>query len=193
MQINYNFPYWGQLVYKVSLDKKILNKLKKLCNKDKTKDARHTLAGILDHEYLIDHNEYQKLLQPYLNGYVHAYEQYYRKNISGLKCNSAWVNYMQAGDFNPMHKHVGCDFSSVIYTQIPSILTKENKLYKGRSSGPGSIIFYCGESREHSISEVSYFPKVGDMFIFPYNMIHCVLPFKSKCERISIAANFIYE
>ena len=42
----------------------------------------------------------------------------------------------------------------------------------------------------HNITEHAHLPKPGDLFIFPFNLLHYVIPFKSNGERISVAANF---
>lgn len=189
--LDYRFPYFGPLVFHVKLTLEEVKKVKLICNKNKSKDARSGLAGIINQEFYISITQYQKIVEPYLKAYEQAYNNFYNKTIKPITCNSAWVNYMKAGESNPIHRHTNCQFSSVLYTDIPKQLEKENLSYKGTSAGPGSIIFYYGEPRDHNISEFAYFPKVGDMFIFPYNLMHQVMPFKSKGERVSVAANFV--
>jgi len=97
---------------------------------------------------------------------------------------------MVAGESNPPHTHSSCHFSSVLYLDTPPGLIKENKDYLGSSEGPGAIIFRYGEQRMHNITEHAHLPESGDLFIFPFNLMHYVVPFKSKGERISVAANF---
>ena len=83
----------------------------------------------------------------------------------------------------------GCVESAVVRECLG--LIKENKDYLGSSEGPGAIIFRYGEQRMHNITEHAHLPESGDLFIFPFNLMHYVIPFKSKGERISVAANFI--
>ena len=97
---------------------------------------------------------------------------------------------MKSGESNPPHIHTNCQLSTVLYLQIPSGLKKENKEYKGKSAGPGSVVFTYGESRDYVVDEKSFLPVKGDFFVFPYNLKHYVSPFKSKGERISVSANF---
>ena len=85
----------------------------------------------------------------------------------------------------------GDDFSCVLYLKIPDLLKKENDSYEGRDkSGPGGIQFIYGEERIHCVTGVGLTPEEGDMLIFPANLRHVVNPFKSKCTRISMSANF---
>jgi len=187
--ITYEQHMFGPLLYKTQLSTQDLSKVKKLCSK-KNKDARDTLAGIINDEYYINEKKYAKIVEPYFQPFQKRFHSWYKMQLSNLKCNSAWVNYMKKDESNPPHYHVNCDLSSVLYLQIPPGLKKENNKYIGKSSGPGSIIFTYGENRNYAIDEKTFLPNKGDFFIFPYNLRHYVCPFKSKGERISVSANF---
>ena len=180
---------FGPLLCKTTLNNEDVNKVKKLCSK-KNKDARDSLAGIIDNEYIIDEKKYAQILSPYFQPFKTAFDSWYNTNLSKLQCNSAWVNYMKSGESTPPHVHINCQLSTVLYLQIPSGLKKENKKYKGRSAGPGSVVFTYGDSRDYTVDEKSFLPVKGDFFVFPYNLKHYVSPFKSKGERISVSANF---
>lgn len=190
--MNFKYCLWGPLVFSVHLDKKDLIKVKKLCKKDKTKDARSILAASISDEFLIDKNKYVKILEPYLNKYAETYQWWYKRNISQIQIESSWVNYMKNGEYNPPHCHSNCQLSSVLYTQVPKILKKEHSKYVGtiKDGGPGSISFMHGESKRFSLNNYTFFPEEGCLFIFPHDLFHYVTPFKSKCERVSVAANF---
>ena len=182
------YPF-GPLLYKTKVSKNDLIKVKNLCNKDKTKDARETLAGVLDHEYVIDEKKYAKIIEPYLQLFQKEWQQLYNSPLHKLKCISAWVNYMRKGESNPPHIHTNCDLSSVMYLQIPKKLKQEHEEYRGQSGGPGAIVYSYGESRDYTIHEYNFLPEKGQLYVFPYNLKHYVIPFKSKGERISVAAN----
>lgn len=179
---------FGPLLYKTNVSKKDLAKVKKLCSKT-NKDARHTLAGVINHEYEIDEKKYAQILQPYLQLFQKEWHRLYNSPLQKLKCTSAWVNYMKKGEANPPHIHTNCDLSSVMYLQIPKKLKQENKNYKGTSAGPGGIVYSYGENRDFTVHEYYFFPEEAQLFVFPYNLRHYVIPFKSEGERISVAAN----
>jgi len=190
--INYTFPYWGPLLFKTSLNVEQVKSLEKICNKN---ESFHTkLAGHIKEEYLLDNIKYEKIVGPQLNLFKDAYTHFYNKPSGNLKTKNVWVNYMKAGEYNPPHVHGGCDFSSVIYTNVPEEIKKEILQHKATSSGPGTIEFFYGENLMHFNSWISYLPEKGDMFIFPSHLRHFVSPFKSKgVIRTSIAANFIMQ
>tara|TARA_R100000988_G_scaffold103727_1_gene84478 strand:- start:4481 stop:5086 length:606 start_codon:yes stop_codon:yes gene_type:complete len=188
--IEYYHPFFGPFLMQTKITNEEVAAIKKLCVKSKKLDFRKKLAGVIEHEYTINRKEYQKIIKEYLDCYKHGYQKFHNNTLGPLTCNSAWVNYMVAGESNPPHTHSSCHFSSVLYLDTPPGLIKENKDYLGSSEGPGAIIFRYGEQRMHNITEHAHLPESGDLFIFPFNLMHYVVPFKSKGERISVAANF---
>lgn len=187
--MTYWFPHFGPFIYTTKITSSEVKRLKNLISK-KSEPARDALAGLIHDEFWICHKKYHEIMKPYLIEFMTGYIAYYKTPINALETKVAWVNYMKAGESNPKHVHLNCSFSSAVYLQIPEGLKEENKNYEGRSGGPGAIEFNYGEEREHNIANFIKLPEVGDLFIFPYNVYHQVHPFKSKGERISIAANF---
>jgi uncharacterized protein (TIGR02466 family) len=190
------FYYSGPLLYHTELNKEDINELKKICLKDQKKDNRKNLAGHLNHEYKIDIKKFNDIILKYLPEYKQTFQNWYNKKISKFETISSWVNFMKNGEYNPPHIHNNCNLTCVLYLDIPEKLKKENQNYIGTvlNGGPGSIFFMFSASHEAlKISVKHYFPKSGDFFIFPANLVHSVYPFKSKVERISISANFNIE
>jgi hypothetical protein len=81
--------------------------------------------------------------------------------------------------------------SFVIYLKVPEELKKENEEYDGLSAGPGGITFLYGQAENYTIANHSFFPEVGDMYIFPAYLKHWVYPYKSDCVRVSVSGNVI--
>jgi uncharacterized protein (TIGR02466 family) len=189
--IYYQIYNFGPLLFKAKINENDLNEIFKLCKKDINKDMRKNLAGIIEHEYSIDKEKYFKIITKYLNIYKSVYEKWYARNIVDITIDSTWVNFMQAGDYNPPHIHTKCDLSSVVYLKIPEEIKREHDSYLGTLSGAGSITFQYGETVSGSINEIRGFPKEGDFYIFPSHLRHYVAPFKSKVERVSVAANYV--
>jgi len=193
--LEYNFYYSGPLLFKTKINNQNLIKKKKLCKKDKNKNCGNRLAGIISGEYEIDKIKYEKIIQKYLNIFLLAYQNWYDEKLDfKLKVKTVWVNYMKSGDCNPIHIHTNCKFSSVLFVEKPKNLSQEIldfKINKNKNSIPGGLIFDLNQAMEYHIFNKSFEPNVGDFYIFPYNVKHSVNSFKSKGERISIAANFI--
>jgi len=187
---DYNFFYWGPLLFRVKLRPQDLKACAKLCSK-KSSFVNDKLAGVIKHEHYISPRDFFTIINPYLKSFRHAHQQWYGKPlIKNIITVMAWVNFMSAGEFNPPHIHEDCDFSSVLFVKIPKKLKEEKKKFVGAGGGPGSVSFIYGEAQSLSISFRNFFPEEGDFFIFPATLMHFVPPFMSQEERISISANF---
>jgi len=188
--IPYHFFYWGPLLFRIKLSKEDLKKCAKLCSKESS-FVNTTLAGVIQHEHYVNPSKYSKIIELYLESFRDSFKQWYGKPlVKELTMVTAWVNFMKAGEFNPPHVHTQCDFSSVLFIQIPEKLVEEHKKFPGSSGGPGNIAFMYGESQSYSITQKDILPEVGDLFLFPATLTHFVAPFRSQGERISMSANF---
>ena len=107
-----------------------------------------------------------------------------------LNAHDLWVNFMKPGDFNPVHTHGG-DYSFVIFLDVPKKLIEEQEAFEGTSSKPGTIMFEFTQQAKPKWAHTgqSFNPRTGDMLIFPALLQHWVVPFKSKCTRISVSGN----
>jgi ribosomal protein S8 len=188
-----NFYYWGPLLFRIKLDPEHLKASLKLCSKESSK-VNEKLAGVIKHQHYISSHKYHQIIDPYLDTFRRVYIQWYGKPlIKTISFVETWVNFMKPGEFNPPHIHSNCDFSSVLFVQIPEKLREENKKFTGTGAGPGSISFTYGESQKHSISHMGILPEEGDLFIFPGTLTHFVSPFMCNEERISISSNFRFD
>jgi|TARA_E500000318_G_scaffold80503_1_gene75702 uncharacterized protein (TIGR02466 family) len=186
--INYHFFHWGPFLYKTSLTQEELNSIKKLCTK-KSKDYRRSLAGLIKHEHQIDVKKLFPIIGHYFNSYAKA-EFDYSGTAMGNKIElvSAWVNYMTKFESNPMHTHDD-DLSFVIYTKIPKNLKQEyNDTVSNTRPGCINFINSLGKTK-YALNQHTFFPEVGDMFIFPADLNHFVNHFQSEGERVSISGN----
>lgn len=188
-EIQAKYYYWGPVLFRTTIKSSHLKQLKNLCGKS-SQDYRHTLAADIQEEYEINRFKAKEILEPYLFYFKHCYENWYNKVLPELKPKSAWVNYMKPGEHNPVHVHTECDFSSVVFIDIPKKLLEEIKQFKGTGDGPGALMFMYGEPHPYHVNMQSFTPVEGDMFMFPYSLRHTVSPFKSKCERVSVAINY---
>jgi len=189
--MKYEIIYNGPLLFKTKIKPQEIKSLLQTCVKNKKLDMRKRLAGLIKDEYEIkDHNKLINILTPYLFAFKDAYQKWYDDDVKDIVIVDAWVNYMKEGECNPPHIHTGCDFSSVIYLNIPKILKQESIKAINNYSKPGSINFIFGPMVRGYISQKHYFPEVVDFYMFPHTLNHSVNSFKSKCERISLAINF---
>mgnify|MGYP003121005111 CR=1 FL=1 len=190
--INYNFFHWGPFLYRTTLIKEELKKINNLCSK-KNNDYRKNLAGIIKHEHELNSKKLFPIIVHYFQSYLQAFHEHYghmntKKYGNKIELKSSWVNYMIAGESNPLHTHDD-DISFVLFTKIPKDLLSESNKNVGNTK-PGDLHFiYNLGSGKYEINQHSFFPTVGDLFIFPANLHHYVNTFKCKGERVSISGN----
>lgn len=185
---------WGPYVMKTKMPDYIIKKLKTEGKKTK-ENYNYKLAGHLDNQYMYPANiqkwfyeEIQPIVQAYRNGHCkfHGIEEL----TVELSADDLWVNYMKAGDFNPIHTHGG-DYSFVLFLDVPKQLKKEQEKFEGTSAKPGYLMFeYTQQARpRYATSGTALAPETGDFFMFPAMLQHWVCPFKSKVTRISVSGN----
>ena len=108
-----------------------------------------------------------------------------------ININSIWVNEMKAGDYNPVHIHRGTIFtglSSVMILKLPKDmgpeLTRPDQPMNGRLQILGNI------AGQFATTDYSPQVKIGDFYIFPYDMRHVVYPFTNKkAKRRTLVCN----
>ena len=192
--VDYGHINWGPYVMRTNLPNYVIKKLKSEGVKAKESYNR-SLAGHLNHQFLYPvkfqqwfYSEIQPILQAYRQGHC-KYHGLKELNIE-FQADDLWVNFMQAGDFNPIHTHGG-DYSFVVFVDTPKLLEQERKAFQGTSAKPGDLQFEytCQAKPRWATTGVAIQPKPGDMYMFPALLQHWVLPFKSKCTRISVSGN----
>ena len=188
-KINYNVSFWGPLLFKTVLSNEDVKSLLSICNKNTSHHKR--LAGVIKEEYTLNNVSFGNIVRPYLEVFMEAYNEYYNiKHSTDIYIKQCWVNYMKAGDSNPTHIHNNCNWSSVLYLNVPKKIIDEQNNFEGTGGGPGSISFICGPHNDNFINQKDFRPRTGDFFIFPATLPHNVPSYKSNCTRISCAANF---
>ena len=184
---------WGPCVIKLKIQddfkKVLLSEIKK-----SSENYNHKLAGQIEKEIGYTQESRDKVI-PYLAPYLGIYDQMFQKYQGKMydkkpeyALTALWCNFQRQYEFNPPHDHDG-KLSFVIYLSVPEPLRKENEKYTGKSCGPGGIQFMYGEGIRDCITYMSYFPKDGEMFIFPAWLKHWVSPFESDCVRVSVSGN----
>jgi hypothetical protein len=167
-----------------------------------------TLAGNILHEYeLFDscpalemktremammHQEaYGENYTTGLNAHTNIFEGTKKPN---LKLNSAWVNFQQQGEFNPLHNHTGL-YSFVLWYKIPYYINIEEMAGPGRKSKnqlSGKFQFHYTNILGNITGTALPIDNKweGQILLFPSLLSHSVYPFYSSNDyRISIAGN----
>ena len=108
-----------------------------------------------------------------------------------LQFVSGWLVRQFNTEYNPIHLHTSCRMSCVGYLKLPEGIDKEwEEDYKDHHPSHGHIQFVHGSAGNYSATNFMVRPQVGDFYVFPSDLFHCVYPFYTKGERRSFSANF---
>ena len=169
---------------------------------DKLKDCSDTLVGKVSQELYFD-DETVLEAQEAFGRFVLQYQSYSLQRNTfgkskidfenfnyGIQIASAWFVRQFEHEYNPLHIHTGCKLSCVGYLKLPEGIEKEwEEDYKDHHPSHGHIQFAYGTAAGYTSTNFVIKPKVGDFYIFPAQLFHCVYPFYTKGERRSFSMN----
>jgi hypothetical protein len=124
----------------------------------------------------------QDILKWFMSIFDH-YTEWNKIGPTNKSINSIWVNEMKAHEYNPVHIHQGklyTGLSSVMIMKLPKDTGVE---YSAESKPMNGRLQIIGAANGQ-FSKTDYSPnmKIGDFYVFPYDMRHCVYPFNGTKE-----------
>ena len=167
--------YSGQLVGKVSQELKFTDKIKKYVG--------NKLVQFLGeyHIWSLSRNSFGH------HKHDSAKERYHLNILNG------WFVRQFNNEYNPLHIHGDCELSCVGYLSLPDDIDKEwEDDYKDHFPSNGHINFSYGVDNKYGCANMLIKPRVGDFFVFPNYLFHCVYPFYTKGERRSFSMNMSF-
>ena len=195
--MKFDFVYLGQTVLKYSVPLEIFVTLNDLYEKRKKElpKANKQLVGKIKDEVSLHYSgenspkmhQHNFLSQDTLKWFYSVFKHYLDWNkvvYQNMKINSIWVNEMKANEYNPVHIH-----QVMLYTGLSSVMImKLPKEYGIEYSSPdkpinGRLQIIGAAAGQFAKTDYSPNTKIGDFYIFPYDMRHCVYPFNSTKEK----------
>ena len=106
------------------------------------------------------------------------------KTTRTVKIRNFWVVRQFSHEYNPVHIHQGklyTGLSSVMILKLPKETGVEYSAEEKPMNGRLQII----GAANGQFSKTDYSPnmKIGDFYVFPYDMRHCVYPFNGTKEK----------
>ena len=194
-------PFGPTMGYK-KLSKEFVDTLNTKMN-DQLEDFSDNLVGKVSQELLFTEEInalFLKEVSTFIGKYQNFSEQvntFGRKRLDGEKYNygvqivNGWCVRQFENEYNPVHIHTGCRLSCVGYLSLPEGIEDEwEEDYKDHHPSNGHIQFLSGTSSGYTSTNFMVKPQVGDFYVFPNQLFHCVYPFKTKGERRSFSVNF---
>ena len=195
--MNFEFVFLGQSILKYQVPLEVFVGLNELyeTKKKHLPNANEQLAGKIPDEVSVfyDGKDTSKMHRhsfvsdDILKWFYSIFDHYLKWNkIREFKMNinSIWVNEMKAGDYNPIHIHQGKLFtglSSVMILKLPKDMGPEIARPDQPMNGQLQIL----GSASGQFVKADYCPKmkIGDFYVFPYDVRHVVYPFTNKKEK----------
>jgi len=195
--MNFESIFLGQSIIKYQVPLEVFVGLNELYETQKKHlpNANKQLAGKIPDEVSLffsgpnseKMHTHSYVSQDILKWFYSIFDHYLKFNhTQGYKMdiNSIWVNEMKAGDYNPVHIHQGnlwTGLSSVMILKLPKDMGPE----LARPDQPMNGQLQIMGSVSGQFVKADYNPpmKIGDFYIFPYDMRHVVYPFTNKKEK----------
>ena len=183
---------FGTKIAIIKIPKNIVNKINQEVDKilgDKKKlkksDYSKKLVGQVKQEIKLDNKFVKNNILRFITINIKKYIKIgANRNVKKISLKSLWVVRQFKNEYNPIHFHSG-NISGVGYLKIPKNINKSRKRLKTN----GTIDFINGTKSFLSNSLFNHNPKVGDMILFPNNLMHTAYPFKREGERRSFSFN----
>jgi len=189
--------FLGQSVFKYQVPLEVFVSLNELYETQKKHlpNANKQLAGKIPDEVSLfyDGKDTSKMhrhsfvSEDILKWFYSVFKQYLdwnKINPYEMELNSIWVNEMKAGEYNPVHIHQGTRFtglSSVMILKLPKDMGPEY----ARPDQPlnGQLQMLGNIAGQFAKTDYSPQMKIGDFYVFPYDIRHVVYPFTNKKEK----------
>ena len=181
-------PKIGKSKIPLNIVKKINNEIDQIIkNKNNLKkyDYSKKVVGQVYQEIQLSKNFINKNLKMYINKSISDYlKKTLNKKTKYINIKNCWVVRQFKNEYNPVHFHDG-DISGVGYLKIPKKITYSKKKIKTN----GTIDFINGSKSFMNNSVHNHIPKIGDLILFPNNLMHTAYPFLVDGERRSFSFN----
>jgi hypothetical protein len=202
--MQFDFVFLGQSILKYQVPLEVFVGLNELYETQKKHlpNANKQLAGKIPDEVSLfyDGTDTSKMhrhsfvsediLKWFYSTFKH-YLDWNKTRESQMNINSIWVNEMKAGDYNPVHVHRGTIFtglSSVMILKLPKDYGPE--LARPDQPMNGQLQILGNVAGQFATTDYSPNVKIGDFYIFPYDMRHVVYPFSNKkAKRRTLVCN----
>jgi len=206
--VEFGYVFLGQSVLKYQVPLEIFVGLNELYETQKKHlpNATKQLAGKIPDEVSLFYagptnkkmHAHSYVSEDILKWFYSIFDHYLKWNKTQqyrMDLDSIWVNEMKAGDYNPVHVHRGKIFtglSSVMILKLPKDfgpeLTRPDQPMNGQLQIMGNV------AGQFVHSDYSPKMKIGDFYVFPYDVRHVVYPFTNKkAKRRTLVCNMDVE
>jgi len=208
LTMNFDFIFLGQSVLKYQVPLEVFVGINELyeTKKKHLPNANKQLAGKIPDEVSLFYagptnklmHTHSSVSEDILKWFYSVFKHYLDWNKTQkytMDINSIWVNEMKAGDYNPVHIHQGKIFTGLSSVMILK-LSKDMGPEIARPDQPmnGQLQILGNIAGQFAATDYSPKMKIGDFYIFPYDVRHVVYPFTNKkAKRRTLGCNMDVE
>ena len=188
---------FGPTIAKTTIPESLVKELNSyvdetLSNEKKSQDLDYgkMLVGNVKQEFLLDKefvtiSGWELFLKENVEKWIFESTS---KKIQEFKIIDTWIVRQFENEYNPLHSHGG-HISGVGYLKLPEDYGKTVQSSKNKNFN-GNLQLVHGTRNFLSPIALNIKPQIGDFYLFPNYLMHCVYPFKNKeAERRSISFN----
>jgi len=174
----------GSIICKFTMPQGMIDDINLTYDRSKNLEpANEFLAGKIADEFKVT-----EILSEDVKGAFKMCFNQYLKTIQKpwwhIDLENAWINDMKSNEYNPFHWHTSpttdLGLSSVLVLKKPESYGKEYSREEQPSNG--RLEFNGGQQDPLSISQLRVNAEVGELYVFPYTMLHGVYPFNGTDE-----------
>jgi hypothetical protein len=195
--MKFDFVYLGQTVLKYEVPLEVFVGLNDIYEKRKKElpKANKQLVGKIEDEVSLffdgppndkinPHNFLPKDILQWFDSVFNHYLMWNKIGPNNRHINSIWVNEMKANEYNPIHIHQGKLFTGLSSVMIMKLPTDTGIEYSAPDKPMNGRLQIIGAANGQ-FAKTDYSPqsKIGDFYVFPYDMRHCVYPFNGTKEK----------
>ncbi len=195
--MKFDFVYLGQTVLKYEVPLEIFVGLNDIYEKRKKElpKANKQLVGKIEDEVSLFyggpsndkmhvHNFLSTDILQWFDSVFNHYLAWNKIGENNRSISSIWVNEMKANEYNPIHIHQGQLFTGLSSVMVMKLPTHTGIEYSAPEKPMNGKLQIVGASNGQ-FSKTDYAPemKIGNFYVFPYDMRHCVYPFNNTKEK----------
>ena len=195
--MKFDFVYLGQTVLKYEVPLEVFVGLNDIYEKRKKElpKANKQLVGKIEDEVSLffdgppndkinPHNFLPKDILQWFDSVFNHYLMWNKIGPNNRHINSIWVNEMKANEYNPIHIHQGKLFTGLSSVMIMKLPTDTGLEYSAPDKPMNGRLQIIGAANGQ-FAKTDYSPqsKIGDFYVFPYDMRHCVYPYNGTKEK----------
>ena len=193
-------PDLGMFQIPDEVQRKFIDLTDKVLEDQERVDWGKNLVGNIKEEPYVSNKDLQEVgLYPYLQSMLYNYvwnsltRAGHEIDTLQVHMDHMWIVSQYADEYNPIHFHTYCDLSAVLWLKMPlledRVKSKRLPEYKMQRDGMIEFVYKTACPGGLEKGSISFMPTVGQMAIFPSNLLHTVYPFKGDGERRSVAFN----